>query len=84
MKWTYITDDPATLPPMDTPVLVLFEDSDVWIAELAYADGVDIGWAICEEVKAKDGAWFCQFRQHIEMKPIAWHPLPELPTETKP
>lgn len=82
MIWTYITDDPATLPPLDVPVFVQLENGEAVTAE-RYSFADDWRWAICDYAPYiedfTDRKWTCGGSSIADIQPIAWHPLPELP-----
>lgn len=84
MSWTYITDDPATLPPLDTPVFVL--DPKGCISLVERTDTND-GWLWAQCYGAPhfiNGKWYVLNAEFEDLNVIAWHPLPELPTEGAP
>lgn len=84
MNWITITDDPNTLPPLDTPVFVLDQRE---YASLAERNDTPDGWLWAQCYGAPHGVkgkWYVLNAELYDIQPIAWHPLPELPTEVKP
>jgi hypothetical protein len=85
MKWTYITDDPNTLPPLDTPVFVLMSDGQCLACMRSVTCGDGWLWAVAYySPRWYKGAWQLDDAETDDVIGIAWHPLPELPTENKP
>lgn len=85
MSWTYITDDPATLPPMDTPVFLLTGGGQCTLYERNDTDGDGWLWSMIYGAPYwHDGAWQLDDAETDDVIGVAWHPLPVPPTEAKP
>jgi hypothetical protein len=79
MSWITITDDPNTLPPLDTPVFLLTDEDNAILGERS--DTTDGWlWAHCyASPHCHKGKWYVMNAEFDDIEPIAWHPLPELP-----
>ena len=86
MSWTTVTDDPATLPPEDEPVIVEIEDCTQECQEYRYMAGsgfVDYEgmWrtnAFLPVLRSR--RWKQRSGLHLrpELKVIRWHRYPNL------
>jgi hypothetical protein len=84
MSWIKRTDDPATLPPLDTPVFVTDgEDWGVVAIRTWVSDGEDSGWlwAQCYGMPYWDCVnkkWDCSDAEIDDLTVTHWHALPEM------
>lgn len=81
MSWITITDDPNTLPPLDTPVFVQFKDTRFGMVVRCYNDDAE-GWLwalLYEPPYIRSGKWVCDNAEFEDLDVIAWHPLPAMP-----
>ncbi|HSG60866.1 MAG TPA: hypothetical protein VLA24_05455 [Pseudomonadales bacterium] len=87
MSWIKITDDPNTLPPMETPVFVIIQNGD-GMAMQRFSTFNGWHWEVCDYApyteEWTDHKWTCGGSTITRIEPVAWHPFPELPTEAKP
>lgn len=86
MSWTYITDDPATLPPLDTPVFARLKYNTYGMVVRCYSsDAEGYLWALMYEPPyVKNGKWVCDNAEFEDLDVVAWHPMPQLPKEDAP
>lgn len=87
MTWTYINDDPATLPPIDVPVLAVYVIGDCpekfcALLERGMFDSETWVWGHVYEAPAwTPYGWAVNGTEaDDDYRVIAWHPLPD-PTE---
>lgn len=84
MSWTYITRDPETLPPLDTPVFLLLDEETAITGERTIPDSDGWLWAKCYgDPVFQDGKWQVDSAEIDYLQPIAWHPMPQLPEAIK-